>query len=97
MHNGFDEYDDATTAVAAAQEPAKQAPAGSSEEAVAKALPERAGYKRRINFLWAKGETSFYRVNFLGRDPFLSYWVTVTNGQAKVTPEANAVFKPDSK
>ena len=67
------------------------------EQVVSEALPEKAGFKRRISFLWQQKDTTFYRVNFQHRDGpgFLSYWVAVTNGKANVSPEANTVFKAD--
>ncbi|HEX2645506.1 MAG TPA: hypothetical protein VHU81_21075 [Thermoanaerobaculia bacterium] len=81
----------------AEHEPATAKSADALEGVVAAALPEKASYRRRISFLWQEKDTSFYRVNFAqpeGRG-FLSYWVTVTNGKASVSPEANAVFKSD--
>lgn len=94
--------DDSATAVAPKPAPKAKSTVQAVEDtpgfkAVAKELPEREFQKRKIHLLFAQGSSQFYRVNYHADERITSFWVEVSGGLAKVSPEANQIFKPDSK
>ena len=69
--------------------PPKAQASQATENLVASVLPEKYGTKRRINYLWEKDGTTFFRVNFHAIDGsgIESYWVVVVGNNVKVTPD----------
>ena len=57
------------------------------EDLVRAEFKDRSGWKLRISPLWTKGESSYFRVNYMNWDDwklFESYWVVVNNGTIQI-------------